>query len=112
MSLIQELEDDSAQHTRQNPEGDRYGYECAEERDYYPYWHPSPWKVSSFISSLINFETSYYSRTFLAIRDHFMACLGQVTRTISYRIVEYTSLCFVLNLVMQIIGDFKFSLLV
>jgi len=77
-SADRKLNRDDASSTRQNPNGARSGLECPEERDYYPYWHPTPWIDVAVLTSDTSWCT-YYQQESQNVKAKWMCDIDENT---------------------------------
>lgn len=76
----QNLNGNDCTYTRQNPNGNRNGLECPEERDFYPYWRPTPW-VDVAILTNDTTTCTYYTTESQNVKDRYYCQLPRATIT-------------------------------
>ena len=88
----QQLQGDLPIYTRQNAAGTRRGLEVPEERDYYPYWGPTPWKDIAIMVSDKKTEDlmkKYVNNTNYGHQCEFISCSTYILSDVIRRIAEY-----------------------
>jgi len=95
----QNLKREDATSTRQNPNGNRHGYECPEERDNYPYWRPSEWVDVAYITAdtekcaeIVKESQNVKERWECRMPDAFFAAGGTLPNNFKYPLDEVSCL--------------------
>jgi len=80
--------------TRQNPNGNRHGFECQEERDYYPWWAPSPWVDIAVLTDSAQDAVCYPGDTNCSKRCEYYHAHTMNTKPMGYCDVDHSNSTF------------------